>query len=235
MLKFMRHHRFYIPPKDRELRHDLWINDARLLRQWRKVLRLNEGDEVILFDGLDHERLYRISTLKPDAAHLDHITDMEKSRPRRKLHVMWASLKKDKNEWVVQKCTEIGASNFTPIISDRTENKSIDIERLTSIAIEAAEQCGRSDIPTIHEPMSLRQAVSSHTGSTNLYYGDAKDKEGEALRDGGDAGVLIGPEGGWTETEIAYFVEQGLSSVALGDFTLRAETAAVVAASKMLG
>ncbi|MEM6998128.1 MAG: RsmE family RNA methyltransferase [Patescibacteria group bacterium] len=229
----MRHHRFYVGSKDRELRHDLWINDKRLLRQWLKVLRYREGDEVVLFDGVKHERLYRITQINPDAAHLAHITDLEPQRPVRKVHVFWSSLKKDKNDWVVQKCTELGVSNFTPIISGRTENKRVDTDRLKTIAIEAAEQCGRIDIPHIHEPMDVQQAVSSHSESTKLYFANMDGSE-DSLREATDAGIFIGPEGGWNDEEIAHFVEQGMSGIKLGDMTLRAETAAIIASSKLL-
>src|SRR5690606_1327650 len=99
----------------------MWLRDAKLLHQWNNVLRFRAGQEVVLFDGLRHDRLYKIDELKKDAAHLLHVTDFERQEPKRNVYLLWSLLKKDKNDWVLQKATELGASHFLPLLADRSE------------------------------------------------------------------------------------------------------------------
>ncbi|MCA9348969.1 16S rRNA (uracil(1498)-N(3))-methyltransferase [Candidatus Saccharibacteria bacterium] len=225
-------HRFYIPSEDRELRQELWIDDKELVHQWQKVLRFKEGDEVALFDE-ECEKLYKIDRAEPNAYRLQHVTDLMRKIPAKHVYLFWSLLKKDKNDWVIQKCTELGVSNFVPIISERTENNQFDIERSRKIAIEATEQCGRSDIPTIHEPMSLEQAIGTYIDKLALYYTHMEaDDVADSTED--KLGVLVGPEGGWSDAELENFRQAGLKSIQLGNFVYRAETASIVATSKLI-
>ena len=231
----MRKDRFYIPPDERELRHELWINDKDLLHQWYKVLRLREGGEVVLFDGLQHERLYRVVQAGADAYKLAHVTDLQPKRPARHLHVLWGLLsKRDKNELIIQKCTELGASVFTPIITDHTEGRKFDDKRVRKIAIEAAEQCGRIDIPVIHEPSTLEHAVGSHPEAQRYFAHISSELQALELGEGTPMAVFIGPEGGWSEAEVNTFLGSGAEPLDLGGLVLRAETAAITAVSKLL-
>jgi 16S rRNA U1498 N3-methylase RsmE len=76
----MRLHRFYVG-SEQELDHYVWLRDERILYQWQKVLRYRAGQQVILFDGVIHDRLYVISEMKKDAAHLELITDLNANCP----------------------------------------------------------------------------------------------------------------------------------------------------------
>jgi 16S rRNA (uracil1498-N3)-methyltransferase len=153
-------------------------------------------------------------------------------RPRRDVYLLWSLLKKDKNDWVLQKCTEIGVGHFMPVLTSRTEKTGFDVERANKIVIEAAEQCGRSDIPTVHDVQDLRQAIESLKDHVPVYVCDERSEE--AIIHDGPVAVVIGPEGGWDEAEIEWFMAQKLHHVVLGSLTLRAETASVVASSKLL-
>ena len=160
----MKLHRFYIGDiKDKngplQLEHSLWINDPELVKQWTKVLRFEIGEEVVLFDGKSEDRLYRITTFEPLSVHLEYITDLERTLPSKEIYLCFSMLKKDNSEWVLQKCTELGVSHFVPLITDRTEKTGWDMERAEKIVIEASEQCGRSDIPRLREPISLGSAL----------------------------------------------------------------------------
>lgn len=228
----MRLHRFYIHPNTIELKHDFWLHDERLLNQWRRVLRYQVGQEVVLFDGVTHDRLYRISELTDREAHLQHITDLERNTPKREVYLFWSLLKKDKNDWVLQKCTELGVSHFVPLIADRSEKTGFNVERAEKILIEAAEQCGRSDVPTIRDPMTIETTLREFENNMPLFI--CEQDSGEADLNLEQAGIFIGPEGGWSDVEKQLFKDKNVAHIHLNDFTLRAETAAVTAVTKLL-
>jgi 16S rRNA (uracil1498-N3)-methyltransferase len=223
----MRIHRFYVPKR---LSDALTVSDDALIHQWRKVLRIPEGGSVRLFDGCGVERLYIILAYSSDGnAILSAREDLAPIMPSRHVTLFFSLLKKDKNEWVIQKCTEVGVSRIVPVISERTEKTGFSLERAKKITIEAAEQCGRGDIPEILEPMPLSVAIREFSSKMRLF---VCEKEGKVVVLGGDepAGYFVGPEGGWTDAEKTEFMESGVLPVSLGGFTLRAETACIAAA-----
>lgn len=217
-----------------ELTQTTWVHDEKLLHQWRRVLRFEAGREVVLFDGDGTDRLYRITKLDKDEAGLELVTELEPKRPKQEVYLLWSLLKKDKNDWVLQKCTELGVSHFVPLLADRSEKTGFDAERAVRIVTEAAEQSGRSDIPNIRQPLGVRAAVEQLRDKVNLYVceqetSDARPESTEVI------GLLVGPEGGWSDAEKQLLVDQNLKHIALHDFTLRAETACVAAVSVTLG
>lgn len=232
----MKIHRFYIDPVSGiELKHDFWLHDSRLVHQWRNVLRFTAGQQVVMFDGRESERLYKIIELTDREAHLHLVTDYVRKVPLKEIFLFWSLLKKDKNDWVLQKCTELGVSHFIPILADRCERTDLSqnrVERWKKIVIEAAEQCGRSDIPAIREPMSVDSALNDYIDKTHLYIceQDGQDTPDQSLK---TAGILIGPEGGWSDKEKQMFKEAGIDHLNLHDFTLRAETACVTVIPKL--
>lgn len=185
-----------------------------------------------MFDGASHDRLYKIEKIDKNEAHLKHITDLERRKPQKDVYLFWSLLKKDKNDWVLQKCTELGVSHFVPLLATRSEKTTFDMERARKIVIEAAEQCGRSDIPSIREPMLIDTAVKDYSGKVKIYV--AEQSEAQLSDDQGSRGVFIGPEGGWTDAERQLFESSGIQGINLAQFTLRAETAAVTASAKLL-
>lgn len=230
----MRLHRFYTGP-ELKLEHYVELRDQRLLQQWTKVLRFRVGQEVILFDGLRHERLYSITELDTKVAQLELITDFERRMPDREVYLFWSLLKKDKNDWVLQKATELGVSHFVPLLAERSEKTGFNAERAEKITIEAAEQCGRSDIPLVRQPLLLQTALHEYAGKLPLFVCEQHDLTKKTKQPNyKEVGVLIGPEGGWSDREKQLFMAQEVGRLPLGDFTLRAETAAVVASAKLL-
>jgi 16S rRNA (uracil1498-N3)-methyltransferase len=227
----MKLHRFYVPSI--ELKHDLWLHDEKLVHQWRHVLRFQPGQEVVLFDGLRQNKLYKLVDLTDREAHVEHITDMVPKTPSKEIYLLWALLKKDKNDWVLQKCTELGVSHFIPLITERTEKMGFDEERARKIVIEAAEQCGRSDIPTVREPVHISAVIDELSEKVDLYICE-QDGENEQQVTDKPQGIFIGPEGGWSDTEKQLFHDKSLKHLNLHDFTLRAETAAIAASTKLL-
>lgn len=230
----MRLHRFFVRPDDLELTHDLWVHDQRLLNQWLRVLRYRVGDQLVLFDGERSERLYRIEEIEKDGVHLNMVTDFERKLPGKHVYLFFSLLKKDKNDWVLQKGTELGVRNFVPVLAARSEKTGFNLERAEKIVIEAAEQCGRSDIPQLREPVLLETAFNEYSGKVQLLVCHEGSNNTEYISDDKPVGVFIGPEGGWTKEELALFDERGLRRLQLGELTLRAETAAITVAAKLL-
>jgi len=231
----MKTHRFFITQERAQLKHDFWLHDKELLHQWKNVLRFNSGQEVVLFDGVSEDRLYSISEISDQEAHLKLITEFERKLPTITIYLAWSLLKKDKNEWVVQKCTELGVSHFLPLITDRstpTDISQFRLERLKKIAIEASEQCGRSDIPTVREPMHVKTFIDEFQEKLPIYVCE----QGQEHITGypGELAILVGPEGGWSDEEKQIFEESKANYIGLHDFTLRAETACVSAATLVL-
>lgn len=226
----MKIHRFYTP--DINLTHDLWFKDKLILAQWTKVLRFHPGQQVVLFDGISHDRLYNITELSPGEAHLELITDYARTVPHKNIYLFWSLLKKDKNDWVLQKATELGVSHFIPLIADRSEKTGFNIERARKIVIEAAEQCGRSDIPAIRDAMHVTTAIEQYKDKATLYICQQGSEQSSLVPD--DIGVLVGPEGGWSDAEKQLFKDADMQHLNLHDFTLRAETASVAAVVKLV-
>lgn len=229
--------RFYTgETKDRsgvlELTEHVWLNDVELVNQILRVLRMRPNEELVLFDGKGSERLYRIEEIEPKAVHLYHVTDLVPKHPKRKITLAFSMLKKDKNEWILQKCTELGVSHFIPILSDRTEKTGFDSERAHKIVVEAAEQCGRHDIPAISEPQALRSFVSEYEAHMPIFVTDMGNEKPIQLN-AEKYVVLVGPEGGWSQLERDLFKEKNLQHIGLGDFTLRAETACIAAVQEL--
>lgn len=226
----MKLHRFYTP--DLELDHSFWFKQSEILHQWTKVLRFRPGQEIVLFDGLKKERQYKITEISSTGAHLEYVTDRILQAPQKEIYLLWSLLKKDKNDWVLQKCTELGVSHFVPLIADRSEKTGFNTERARKILIEASEQCGRSDIPNVREPMHVSKALEQYGDTVSLFICEQNSEDADVNTD--KVGLLIGPEGGWSDREKQFFLESKLQHISLHDFTLRAETAAVVGVSKLL-
>lgn len=227
----MRLHRFYTGDSVK-LQHSFWLHDSRLLHQWSKVLRLSAGAEVVLFDGTSHDRLYAIEKIDKNGAHMKYITDLQRQEPVRQIYLFWSLLKKDKNDWVLQKCTELGVSHFIPLLAKRSEKTGFDDKRAQKIIIEAAEQCGRSDIPNVREPLLVETAIEDYADRIELFVCEQSESSHSVVQK--DVGVFIGPEGGWTDHEKQVFDEKGVKQLSVSEFTLRAETAAVAAATKLV-
>lgn len=227
----MKQHRFFV--KDTELGESIWVDDKNLLRQWLSVLRYQTGSQLVLFDGEREDRLYELTRIGNGAVQLKLVTELERRIPEHDLYLFFSLLKKDKNDWVLQKCTELGVRHFVPILSSRTEKTGFNLERAAKIVVEAAEQCGRSDVPRVREPIHLETALKEFEGKIDLYFAEQSDHLLSTTSHLPSAvGVFIGPEGGWTEEE-KELLAANCEKLNLGQFTLRAETASIVAVSSL--
>jgi 16S rRNA (uracil1498-N3)-methyltransferase len=195
------------------------------------VMRLGLGAELLVFDGRSGEWLARISgTGKKNMA----LTVERKTREPEAIPDVWlafAPVKRAHTDWLVEKATELGAARLIPVMTERTVAERVKLKRLEAIAIEAAEQCGRTVLPDIIAPVMLKQLLDDREGSRTLYFADERGGESAAgaFRPG-PALILCGPEGGFTDEERATIrAAQSTIAVSLGPRILRAETAALAA------
>ena len=228
----MRLHRFYI---NEQIGKEVRIEDKELLHQWQKVFRLKASDRVVVFNGGDTEYEGYFKILARDEA----VLAIDKERKVKKqtdveLHLFQSIIKKDNFELIVEKGTEIGVSAFHPLISERSEKKDLNLERLNKIAKEAAEQSGKTMLPEIFNPEKLEKAIADFDGELFLLDFDGESLSRSNLDKNKKVGILIGPEGGWSDNERIWFDEKGIRSISLGSQILRAETAAIVASALIL-
>ena len=195
------------------------------------VLRLREGAELLVFDGTSGEWLARMD----DASKKHMALAIErKTREAETIPDVWlafAPVKRSQTDWLVEKATELGAARLIPVITQRTIVDRVRLDRLQSIAIEAAEQCGRTRLPDIAEPLDLRQFLTSQPDARALYFADESggERAAEAFKPGA-ATLLTGPEGGFAEDERSLIRSTANAiPVSLGPRILRAESAALAA------
>ncbi len=230
---FMRLHRFYVNP---EIGTDskVVIHDSELFHQLRNVFRFTIGGQVILLDNTGFEYLAMISDFGKGDATFQIISRTESVRiPNRELHLYASLIKKSNFEWVLEKGTELGVTKFIPIISDRSEKKSLNVERAEKILREASEQSGRAILPTLASVTTLEDALAT---DIPIF---AFDPSGDVFtvehtHNYSPLGILIGPEGGWSEKELFLFKKENVRIHTLGELVLRAETASVAVASLIL-
>lgn len=206
------------------------------------VMRRSVGDEVLLFNGRDGEWRAQISAIGKKAVEL-MVTAQARAQPETKGPVLAVALvKRNRLETIIEKATELGARQIQLLITRRTNADHTNIERLKSIAIEAAEQTERMDVPDILTPIKLLNWLSEPAVS-NIYFGDEETTEAGYARPSApmltalsaevpasDIAVLIGPEGGFDEEERAHLHSLPyVRAVALGPRILRADTAAIAA------
>lgn len=215
----------------------------------KNVLRRDAGDGVCLFNGRDGEFSAKIAELKKKGGVAAVGVQTRAPEQEPDLVLYFAPVKRGAIEMIVQKATEIGVARLRPVITARTIATKLNIGRLQSIAIEAAEQCGRLSIPSVDEPIMLDALFKNRPeGGRLIFCDEAGDNAEEEWggRDGraqpaldvlkqGDSkayapAVFIGPEGGFSPAERAAL--RGLefvTPVTLGPRILRADTAAIAA------
>lgn len=230
----MRLHRFYINEKVGD-KNEIVISDFDLIHQLINVFRFGVGDKVILFDGSGFEFECEISTISKKEIKLNLLIKTQGKEVLNKNITLYLSLIKKSNfELAVEKCTEIGVTEIQPIISERSEKKDLNIERLNKIAKEASEQSGRVTLPKIFNILSLEEAVSQAVkeGRVCVVFDPSGEKHKTVSRK--DIAIFVGPEGGWTEKELALFKQNEFQIISIGENILRAETAAMAASSLFL-
>ncbi len=205
--------------------------DARHTNYLGNVLRLRPGAELLVFDGTSGEWLARIAEAGKRSM---TITVERATRETESIPDLWlafAPVKRTQTDWLVEKATELGARRLVPLMTERTVAERVRLDRLNLIAIEAAEQCGRTILPQIVDPVPLAKFLQERDPERPIYFAD-ESGGGPAANSfqPGPAVILTGPEGGFTAKEREQ-VRAAPNSVAisLGPRILRAETAALAA------
>ncbi|MEO7786919.1 MAG: 16S rRNA (uracil(1498)-N(3))-methyltransferase [Sphingomicrobium sp.] len=195
------------------------------------VMRLRQGAELLLFDGSSGEWRARVAEQgkRRMVLRVERLTRPVEAVPD--LWLAFAPVKRGPVEYLVEKATELGVARLLPVVTKRTVVERLKQERLAAIAIEAAEQCGRTLLPKIAEPVALDALLADRDPARTLYFADETggDAIGTAFAPG-PAMILIGPEGGFTPDERNLIrAEPNVRAVSLGPRILRAETAALAA------
>ncbi|MBO9695479.1 MAG: 16S rRNA (uracil(1498)-N(3))-methyltransferase [Sphingopyxis sp.] len=197
------------------------------------VMRMKAGDPVLLFDNRSGEWLAVVA----DAAKRALTLRIERqTRELERVPDLWlcfAPVKKARLDWIIEKATEIGVARLQPVITERTIVERVRSERLEAQIIEACEQCGRTALPTLAEPVKLPQLLKDWPADRTLLFADeAGGAPLSAVPASAPAAILTGPEGGFTDRERDMLVAHAaVRRIALGPRILRAETAAVAALS----
>lgn len=202
-------------------------------RHCAKVLRMAEGDEIDLTDGIGN--LYRGQLKKID--HKGCLVEISLVRhyPRSpwNLHIAVAPTKSiDRFEWFLEKATEIGIGEVTPLLCDRSERTSIKLPRLEKVMVSAMKQSLRAWLPALNPPAAFGDLVrKGPSGQGFIAYCETgrEDSLYHLYTPRSGATVLVGPEGDFSPAEVALAMEQGFRPVSLGSNRLRTETAGVVA------
>jgi len=199
-----------------------------------KVLRKKEGDNLFVTNGLGY--LFKTEiTLASDSKCQVKIVSSEKSDPLKyKLHLAVAPTKmNDRFEWFLEKATEIGITEITPIICDHSERKIIKTDRFDKIILSAMKQSLQYYLPKLNEPISFKDFIKQqkNEGFNLIAHCEETNKKSlkEVLKPNENVTILIGPEGDFSEKEINLALENNYIPVTLGNTRLRTETAAVVA------
>ncbi len=193
------------------------------------VMRRAVGDTVLLFNGQDGEVSAEIQSLRKDRAVFRVTAPTRAQHPEDRLTLVFAALKRDANELVVEKATELGVTRMCPVFTERTNTARLNLERFGAIAREAAEQCERLSVPVIDPPVDLHTLLAAWPATDPLSAAIERSDAPAPRPAAGPAALLVGPEGGFTRTELDAlrrlpFVEP----IGLGPRILRAETAAIV-------
>ena len=229
-------HRFFIFPPDEIVKNNVIISSQELVHQFVNVLRFKTGEKIMVLDNSGLEYLVEIEKISAQQVEGRILSKTEnEAEPKLKIVLFFALTKsQDKVEWVLQKGTETGVSEFVPLITERTERESLSKpDRLRRILKEASEQSGRGIIPGLREPVKLKNVfdgkpvdevnILAHP-EANITLKDLFGRIG-ALR---KINIYIGPEGGFSKQEIEKAANSGFFVFGLGKRILRAETAAIL-------
>lgn len=198
------------------------------------ALRVKSGEEVTLFDGSGMDYVCKILSRDRRDVQLELLRKVKNDTEcASNITLFMSAISQDKFALAVQKATELGARSIVPVISAYSQNGFIyKAERMNVIMSSACEQCGRSRLPVMSEPIKFSAMLSNVNDFDKFIFGYEKAKDGsvrDVLKDVmHDVALFIGPEGGISKEEVDLLIKSGAVAVTFGKRILRAETAAIV-------
>lgn len=230
----MRLSRFYIAAPLSLGQHALPEEQAHYIG---RVLRHGVGDAVQLFDGSGQEYLGQLIEVGKKSVRVE-LTEQLPGQPESPLrvHLGQGLSRGERMDWAIQKATELGVADITPIVSERCEVRLKDeradkrLAHWQQVAISACEQCGRSTVPLIHPPLLLADWLAQVEADLKLVLHPVAEPLVSHAKPASLA-FLIGPEGGLNDAEVSQAVAANFQAARLGPRVLRTETAAAVALS----
>ncbi len=199
-----------------------------------RVLRYTRGDEILLTNGQGMTYTAVITNPHPKHCEFEVRTAEKQSKHHSNyIHIAIAPTKNvERIEWFVEKCTEIGVDEITPLLCRFSERKQLRIDRLQKIILSAAKQSLTPYLPKLNEMTDCTEFIRHTEEETRFiahcYKEDKRDLRNE-IKPGKSVVVMIGPEGDFSEQEIAEALQHNFVPVSLGDSRLRTETAGIVA------
>lgn len=199
-----------------------------------RVLRYTRGDEILLTNGQGMTYTAVITNPHPKHCEFEVRTAEKQSKHHSNyIHIAIAPTKNvERIEWFVEKCTEIGVDEITPLLCRFSERKQLRIDRLQKIILSAAKQSLTPYLPKLNEMTDCTEFIRGTEEETRFiahcYKEDKRDLRNE-IKPGKSVVVMIGPEGDFSEQEIAEALQHNFVPVSLGDSRLRTETAGIVA------
>jgi 16S rRNA (uracil1498-N3)-methyltransferase len=200
---------------------------------FHNVMRKSTGDAIRVFNGRDGEWLCLIDTLNKKNGQILPQEQLKQqtngqAQPAPQITLIFAPIKKQRLDFLIEKAVELGVTCFQPVLTQNTEMRKINAERIESQIIEAAEQCERLDIPTLLPLIALEKAAPLH----GVIYAAIERLDDvphiAEVTDTQNCALLIGPEGGFTAEEVQWLsARSNVSAVGLGPQIMRAETAAL--------
>lgn len=200
-----------------------------------RVLRLRIGDNVFITDGKGNLHEVTLMDENIKGCNVQIINSKTEYQKRNfSLHIAIAPTKNiNRFEWFLEKCTEIGINEITPMFCEHSERRNISAERLNKVIIAALKQSCKAYLPKLNPAISFKELMKSNTNSSKYIAICEEDIDKKHLKEvyqkGENAIVLIGPEGDFSKGEIQLAYESGYKPVSLSKSRLRTETAGVVA------
>lgn len=194
------------------------------------------GSLVRVFNSTDGEFAGKIIDIQKDHVELELIDFLSLPKPAQELTLYFAPIKNSNTGFIIQKATELGVSKIQPIITKHTMVVKANVEKLALVAMEAAEQCQRFSVPQILPIQTLEYALKHPLHRGPFIFCNENESSRSLCRylyenKPQDVGVMIGPEGGFTDAEAEMIIKHKGISVSLGNRILRAETAVIATLS----